>query len=344
MKRSEFLKKAAILPILSAMPLNTEASTKRTRKSKKSVKFCVFADIHFRPGFPWDTVNTLKQILARAEKENVNFVIECGDFCHNVNTASPMLDLYANFKKPTYHAIGNHDFENVDSIEAVTKAYNMKDGNYYSFDVDNFRFIVLDTNYIKTADGYKHSASATNHEKCHQRNVCITPEQIEMLKEKLSTAKGPCALFSHHPLFYGVGGLANRNEVYDVINTYAKTPVMWVNGHQHRNSLKVLGSVAYFNVNTPTTDWLPKPHKLYPPELLKKHVHVKDSIIFDSPLSAIVTMYEDGTVKIDGMDGGFYMGITREMTDNVKYDPDNLPCDPSILSARFKLAYPYKKG
>ena len=56
-------------------------------------------------------------------------------------------------------------------------------------------------------------------------------------------------------------------------------------------------------------------------------------------------LYPDsGTVKIDGMDGGFYMGITREMTDNVKYDPDNLPCDPSILSARFKLAYPYKKG
>ncbi len=161
-------------------------------ESCDSIKFSVFADLHYRNGdYNWAT-KRLQEILDRARKNNVDFIIHCGDFCHNVKTAAPVLKPFNSFEKPHYHVVGNHDFEATKTLEDVVNAYQMKDGNFYSFDKGVFRFIVLDPNYFRRPDGQLiHYASSTAYEKCHQKEAIITPEQLELLKEKLSTAKGP---------------------------------------------------------------------------------------------------------------------------------------------------------
>ena len=56
--------------------------------SQGRVKFCVFADIHYKPhAFPHSTKDWLKRILDHAEAEKCDFIIHCGDLCHYPHTA-----------------------------------------------------------------------------------------------------------------------------------------------------------------------------------------------------------------------------------------------------------------
>lgn len=337
MKRRDFLGGAALL---AGGFTSSEAFA---ADNADSVKFSVFADMHFRVGnYNW-TVERMAQILDRARKNRVDFIIHCGDLCHNVKTAAPILDQYNNFELPHYHVIGNHDFEATKTLEDVVNAYQMKNGNFYSFDRGAFRFIVLDTNYFRCPDGsIMHYASSTAYEKCHQKEAIVTPEQVAMLREKISTAKGPCVVFSHHGFKY-TSGITNAVEVKKAVFESQKFPVMWINGHHHRNSLKLENEVAFFNLNSTTSEWVDKPHQAYPQEIMKKCAVSKHELLFDTPVHAIVTITKDGEFTIEGMEGKMFMGITPEMTGNKSHDSEGLPVEAKVLSSRFKLYPPNPK-
>ncbi len=116
-------------------------------------------------------------------------------------------------------------------------------------------------------------------------------------------------------------------------------PVIWINGHHHRNSLKLINQVAFFNLNSTTSEWLAKTHDKYPPEFMKKSPLAKHELLYEKPVHAIVTITKDGEFNIEGMEGGMYLGITPEMTGNKSHDTEGLPLDASVLSSHFKL-YP----
>ena len=132
--------------------------------SRGRVKFCVFADIHYKPhAFPHSTKDWLKRILDHAEAEKCDFIIHCGDFCHYPHRDRDYVDFYNGFgrKIPVYHVIGNHD-DDGNSHEQTLEAYGMKCGHYF-FDLKGFRFIVLDPNHIRYADGHVEHYSNGNY-------------------------------------------------------------------------------------------------------------------------------------------------------------------------------------
>ena len=75
----------------------------------KSVRFSVFSDLHYRDGNWNQASERLDSIQKRAAENKVDFVIHCGDFCHNVVTGKEIIDRYNHFSIPSYHTIGNHD-------------------------------------------------------------------------------------------------------------------------------------------------------------------------------------------------------------------------------------------
>ena len=334
--RRKFLAGAPLL----ATALATSACPEK-KDTRQKIKFSLFADLHHKESeFHWVT-ERLEAILKRAEENNVDFIMECGDFCSNVKTAKKLLDRYNNFKVPTYHAVGNHDFQSTKTLDIVMKAMNMKN-NFYTVDKGVFKLIVLDANYYKDADGsFKHYASSSAYDKCHQKMAIITPPQLEMLGEALRTAKGPCLIFSHHGIRLDRPSysITNSKEVLDVIEKNRHTPIMWSMGHYHRNHLRLDNGIAHFMVNSTTWDWLGgKFHSGYPEEMVKKGPEqlIRRICIYDKPVHAIVTVWEDGEIKIEGMKGGPYLGKTPEMLGSSSYK-DNIPFDASVLSAHFKL-------
>jgi len=338
MDRKNFIKTGASLIGASFFLANKLLASSESSDANK-ITFCAFADLHFRNGdYNWAT-KRLDAILARALKRNADFVIQLGDFCHNVETAAPVLDKYNAFKIPTYHTMGNHDFEATKTLECVCAAYRLK-RNFYSFDIKGFKFIVLDTNYFKNKSGViEHYASSSAYDKCHQKEAIVTQAQLELLEAELSTAKKPCVIFSHHG-FRCVGGITNADEFKKVLYSNQRTPVMWINGHFHRNSLNLENNVAFFSLNSPTSDWLNVTHNAYPLEIMNSSPLAKHELLFDKPVNAIITITDDGEFIIDGMKGGMYLGITPEQVGDRKYDAQGLACDASVLSAHFKLYNP----
>lgn len=305
----------------------------------KSVRFSVFSDLHYRDGNWNQASERLDSIQKRAAENKVDFVIHCGDFCHNVVTGKEIIDRYNHFSIPSYHTIGNHDFEQTDGLEIVCRAFGMKN-SYYSFDVNSFRIISLDTNFYRSADGTPlHYASGDSYAKCHQEELYVPPQELDFLREAIETAEGPCLLFSHGS-FVRPDGVANSEEILSILRDSRHRTgrvLMCINGHHHRNNLRILDNIAFFELNSTTSDWINHPHHSYPPELMAKYENSDHELLFTDPVHALVTVTEDGEIRIEGMKGSMYLGITREMTGNTVYDRAGLPCDPSVLSAHFKL-------
>ena len=119
----------------------------------RKVKFGVFADAH--ADIMHDVEARLNVFLDTCRKENVDFIIELGDFCrpdkirdnptvdeavvttrrkalqkeHFVNKDN-IISAYKNFEKPSYHVLGNHDCdvcskrETLDYYGVNYKVYN----------------------------------------------------------------------------------------------------------------------------------------------------------------------------------------------------------------------------
>ncbi len=147
MKRIDFIKKTILLPTLG---VSAYAGEKKTENNKSnSIKFSVFSDLHYLPNdFNWAT-KRLEDIITRAKNENSEFIIHCGDFCHNVVSAKRALDIYHNAPMPVYHTIGNHEIEiTSQKMPTILKAFRLEN-NFYTFDKGNFRFVVFDKSEAK---------------------------------------------------------------------------------------------------------------------------------------------------------------------------------------------------
>ncbi len=306
-----------------------------------TVKFLVFADLHHYPGvFHTDARKRLADILKRAEAEKVDFVVSLGDFNHSVGTFPEINADLEKFSLPFYHVMGNHDTDGA-SLDEVLKAYKMPH-EYYHADIKGFRFIMLDTNYYQHSGGCTHFQYRNYFDFPHTRET-LPREELEYLEKTIESSPYPCVLLSHASLerhHNGGGGLNNLEDFRAVIrkaNRRERKVIMSVNGHHHRDFLRILDNVVYFDVNSASFDWLSKPHEHFPAEVRTAYELADHQAIFSDALSAVVTLSDDGTVRIDGSKSDFLYGVTREMSPNPVCDGAGRPCTAEILSAHFRI-------
>lgn len=299
------------------------------------VRFTAFSDLHHHPvWFKSDAPERLTAIQNRAEKDSSDFLIHMGDFCHKIKGSEALIKQYRDFKIPGFHTFGNHEFD-LNSYEDALAGYGLSCG-YYHFDVNNFRFVVIDENYFSDFPGVMFHYSERNYFDHPAGRDWINPEQIEWLKETILSSPFPCILCSHATL-ERQGGIKNREEVLEIIRASRNLPgrvLLCINGHYHRDSFNVIEDVAYLNLNSATFDWIPNPHFLYPREWYDEVEGLGNQVIYRDPICATITIDSDGTIDVAGTKGEFLMGITREMTPN---KPSALPCIPSILDRRVRI-------
>lgn len=309
------------------------------------VKFSAFADLHHFPGVFYSRAEErLEVIRRRAEDEKVDFVISLGDFCHNVKKSAHVIKQYADFPMPVYHVLGNHDADETTFAE-VLQAYRMEN-DFYCFDRNGFRFIVLNSSNLLVDGEYIHY-SLGNYFKHPDKREYFSRQAIDWLAGILQESPLPCILFSHASLEResdgGDGSVHNRDQVMPIIreaNRRCPGKVrMAINGHMHRNGLSIQENVVYLDLNSTTFDWLPNPHNLFPEEITGEYNLSQHTVIVNDPVHAVIELDTDGTVKIDGMKSSFFMGVTREMTDNPKLDQAGRPASAEVLSAHFKMFY-----
>ena len=299
--------------------------------------FSVFADLHHYPGvFMGGTDEDLAFIQHRAEEAGSEFIIHAGDFCHGPSLAREYLAKYNNFRIPSYHCLGNHDTDHTSLAEALA-LYNMPDG-YYFFDRGGYRFIVCDPNYYLLDGAYIHY-DLGNYYKHGSLRDYMPPEQVEWLRETIDGAPGPCVLISHES-FERPDGVKNRDEVVNVIREAnrkrAHSVLLCINGHHHRDFIRIWEGVCWFELNSASYDWLPVRHDRYPEELCREYSLLSNTVVYNDPIHAVITL-EGTSIRIDGMESTMFLGINREHTGNPIYDAAGRAVTPTVQSARITL-------
>jgi hypothetical protein len=314
-----------------------------------SVKFLAFADLHHYPqAFYTYAPERLAAIRDRAIAEKVDFVISLGDF--SCGKSQDLLIEYAAFPMKTYHVFGNHDTDDIPLSEAL-KNFNMPGKGYYFFDCNDFRFIVLDNNYVEIDGRIVHFELGNYYPHPNTREI-LPAEQVVFLRETIASSPYPCVLFSHSSIERECdqapgrpfrSAIINRQEIIDIIDqANEKTPGkvrMAVNGHYHRDFLRILDKVVYMDLNSASMEWINNPHDFYDKEITEKHSYAANTVIYNEPLYAVITLDSDGTMQIDGMKGTFYKNVTREMTDNPPCDRSGRPCTANVQSVKMKMFY-----
>ena len=301
------------------------------------MKFSIFSDLHHYPGvFMGGTYEDLRLIRDRAVKENCAFVIHAGDLTHGPSLFPDYVKAYHDFPMPVYHCLGNHDTDATPLSETL-RAYRMPAGYYY-FDRGGYRFVVCDPNYYYLDGEYIHYDMSNYYAHGEARDY-MPPEELSWLRETVRSAPSPCVLISHES-FERPDGVKNREEVQRIIREANRerphSVLLSVNGHYHRDHIRILDGVCYWELNSASYDWVNLKHDLYPEELCREYRLLSNTLVYNDPVHAVVTL-EGTTVKIEGMESAMFMGFNREDTENPVYDAAGRAVTPRVQSATITL-------
>lgn len=280
--------------------------------SEKPVKFAIASDFHAQD-IP-DGAERVTSFIETAKQNNVDFIIELGDFCRLDSASKPYIAIWNSFEGDKYHVLGNHDMDRY-TKEQYTEGMKMS-GRYYSFDKDNFHFIVLDGNNLYDGKEYSHYANANYYVDSKMR-AFVDPQQMEWLKKDLESTDKKCVLFSHQSIELFMNNGAQVQQILEQENNRAgfKKVVLAFSGHNHSNYTKQINGITYMQVNSASYVWIDKPsmtEKRYPKEVNQKYSLLEYSITYDQPLHAIVTLTENGA-DIKGVQGQFMPPTPKDL-------------------------------
>lgn len=303
------------------------------------MKFLMFADLHYGPRvFYPATVDTVRFFQKRAVEEGCDFILHAGDLCHGPSRVPELMAVCDSSPVPFYHCLGNHDTDGT-PLEDTLNYYHMPDGHYY-FDCKGYRFIILDPNYCYVNGKYIHYDMGNYFQWPGNRDH-TPPEQLQWLETTVDESPYPCILVSHDSYEREKGGARQFREVQEIIrkaNAKQHGKVLMVmNGHYHRDNLRILDNVLHWDINSVSYDWIgEEKHKCFPQELCDQFACVANCIIYNDPLYAIVTI-EGSTITIEGTESSMFMDVTRESLGLPLLDNAARPVVPKIQSCKITL-------
>lgn len=250
-----------------------------------SLRFSIFADLHYKKDVYLPAVADLQAILARANEAGAAFAIHLGDFSNDLVHSPELTQAYLQnpYGLPVYGIYGNHELEwEGNSMEAVTPLLNnrdvvwgtadgsMGDGHigYYYTDKGAFRLIALDTNHSQSTETgeWRHypprSEGSVPNSRYHHS---VDPAQLSWLRDVLADAASKglhCLVFSHAGFSDQWSASPSAGQVRALMEEANRnrpgTVLMACNGHLHSNHVMRQNGIVYFDVHTVrNTLWVP---------------------------------------------------------------------------------------
>lgn len=256
-----------------------------------TLKFAVISDIH--PDIMYDGDFRLRSFLAEAEKNDVDFIIELGDFCYAKEENRAFLSVWnRSVIADKYHVLGNHDMDQC-SKEEYMRFVGMNT-RYYSFDKGDFHFIVLDPNNMYINGKYI-AYNKGNYFRYEKNRDYVDKEQLDWLVSDLKGTDKRCILFSHECLENVVkngdvvrGILENENK-----SCGFKKVVAAFSGHNHTNYTREINGIQYIQLNSASYQWVGEKYACpgrFNEGINTKRPAIKYTVPYKDPLYAIITL------------------------------------------------------
>jgi manganese-dependent ADP-ribose/CDP-alcohol diphosphatase len=235
-------------------------------KKETSFKIGIISDCQYCDcDVKWDRYykkapQRLEEAIAILNKDSLNYTIHLGDFIDkDFKSLDRILPLWKKLKSPSYHVLGNHDFEVKDSLKAaVIKQLNLKK-RYYSFVEQDWRFIVLDGNDLSfygalTAAKKEQTNALFNLLKDNKLpylkkwNGALSSDQLTWVKSELDAAvknNQKVGFYCHFPIFpIDQHNIWNREQFLSLIKPYNNVKIFF-NGHNHAGAYQMENNVHY---------------------------------------------------------------------------------------------------
>jgi len=299
------------------------------------LKLAVFSDFHYKKRMYAAKVSDLWKILDRAYENHVDFVVHAGDFCNDYAGSPELINTYlANpHGLAVYGVYGNHELEG-NHMEFVTHnlcnrvvCFAGKELAYWYTDIKGYRLIGLDTNYsYSNAKGeWEHNYdNSYGWPKGNSMGNSLGPEQLAWLEQLLDATRAEqkkAIVISH----LGFGGECKQSpdapKVRELFAKYANTVILAISGHFHTDHFSVEDNIAFFDcIATINACWKLNDKEHYEDSHTFKFYDFdekgEETVVYDmklkdleqgkntwfvkEPLNAIITIEDDGTIKVDG--------------------------------------------
>jgi predicted phosphodiesterase len=174
------------------------------------------------------SLHALSNCVMELNQKDLDFTIQLGDIIDGGQNAEKELKainmVYNQLRMPHYHVLGGHDFEGLD--RQITMALLGLNRGYYSFDIKQWHFIILNT----------YAAISLN---ASESGGGLDEEQLLWLNQELSQAQNQnksVIVFGHLPLIEKTGRYTvwNAAKVIKVFEKYSCVKA-YFSGHLHDN-------------------------------------------------------------------------------------------------------------
>ena len=312
------------------------------------IKFLAFADLHNAAGYYNHGAQRMQAIKDHAIAENVDMVLHCGDLTHgpSVQPEPSVLPICESLPMPLLHSFGNHECDG-DTYEDVLAAYHMENGYYYR-DVKGFRFIAYDAHHMIHHGEFMHYSKLNYWHPPHGIREPETimdvlgEEQIRWIEQTIMDSPYPCILFGHHSWVRHISGLIpeERKAVKEMlrrVNKDKQRVMMVMCGHYHVDYMTIEDNVVFFELNSTSNYWHGQTHDEFPQEVFENAHSAHHTTIYNDPVHAIITLKDDGTIQIKGMESSYFCGVSPESLGWKTTDASGRPMTPHVMSASLKL-------
>jgi predicted phosphodiesterase len=333
MDRRRFIKRAVQGSIVLSFPIVSKANI---LLFSQPIRFGVSADIHV--DIIHDVEKRIHTYLEDMKKQQVDFLVDMGDFCHPLPKNKAIVDFWNSYGIETYRMLGNHDMDHGTKEEFMS--FVGMDQRYYSFDKDNIHFIVLDPNNLFTGEEYIPYANG-NYFKHGDQRTYIDSVQLEWLKKDLKKTDKHCIVFAHQS-FENPTACRNREEVRQIFEEANKEArfnkvIAAFSGHDHTDYVKQINGIYYIQLNSMSYQWVGYNHRCetrFTKEINEKHGSLSYTIPYDRAIYAKVTI-KNNKLIIDGISGHFVAPGPEEVgiTDGTI---DGVPLSASITDRKLK--------
>ena len=270
------------LLVSPAIAASKQKNSKSLNAKQQAIKFGIITDLHY--DLMHDSDRRAQLFIDAMNKEQPDFIISLGDFCVPKPANKNLMEIWRGFKGKKHYLLGNHDTDGGFTKEQAL-AFWGAEKPYYSFDDRGFHFVVLDGNEKdpqKKQEGYPRT---------------IGKEQLNWLKQDLSSTKLRTIIFCHQGLENTINGLDNGMEVrylFEQINDKAgyNKVILVLTGHHHLNYHNEINGIHYVQINSASYYWAGEnfESKAFDQEFYKKHSLLKWTLVYKDPIWAMVSI------------------------------------------------------
>lgn len=224
------------------------------------IRFGVVTDCHYADREPNLALNrhyrvAKKKLAACVEKMNElkpDFLIELGDFkdagadeAETLRFLDEIETVFAGFRGPRYHVLGNHDEDRISKeqfLAHITNTGFAAAKAEYAFERKGVKFIVLDGNF--NADGTPYDRGNFD-----WRVANVSADGLDFLRREIASASGPVVVFCHQRLdvddHYAPRNAADVRRILEASEGKVKAVFT---GHHHAGGKSVVGGIPYYSI------------------------------------------------------------------------------------------------